>query len=90
LTPQLNIASDHILIFKPALTVKVSHTICQRWQKQNARKKDHAFNGVANGHASWAAASQAIASCQALFFPPLKNKGRFALTTVAYTTILVA
>jgi hypothetical protein len=35
--------------------VKVSNTICQHWQKQNARKKDHAFNGAANGHASLAA-----------------------------------
>ena len=35
--------------------VKVSNTICQHWQKQNARKKDHAFNGVVNGHASLAA-----------------------------------
>ena len=35
--------------------VKVSNTICQHWQKQNARKKDHAFNGTVNGHASLAA-----------------------------------
>ena len=40
-----------------AWLVKVSNTICQHWQKQNARKKDHAFNGVVNGHASLAAAS---------------------------------
>ena len=38
-----------------AWLVKVSNTICQHWQKQNARKKDHAFNGVVNGHASLAA-----------------------------------
>ena len=31
--------------------VKVSNTICQHWQKQNARKKDHTFNGTINGHA---------------------------------------
>jgi hypothetical protein len=38
-----------------AWLVKVSNTICQHWQKQNARKKDHAFNGERNGHASLAA-----------------------------------
>jgi hypothetical protein len=40
-----------------AWLVKVSNTICQHWQKQNARKKDHGFNGVVNGHASLAAVS---------------------------------
>jgi hypothetical protein len=40
-----------------AWLVKVSNTICQHWQKQNARKKDHAFNGVVDGHTSLAAAS---------------------------------
>jgi hypothetical protein len=29
--------------------VKVSNTICQHWQKQNARKKDHFVNGSHNG-----------------------------------------
>jgi hypothetical protein len=40
-----------------AWLVKVTNTICQHWQKQNARKKDHAFNGAANGHVSLVAAS---------------------------------
>ena len=38
-----------------AWLVKVSNTICQHWQHQNARKKESSFNGVANGHASLAA-----------------------------------
>ena len=37
--------------------IKVTNTICQHWQKQNARKKDHTFNGERNGHVSLAAAS---------------------------------
>ena len=37
--------------------VKVTNTICQHWQKQNARKKDSPFNGARNGHVSLAAAS---------------------------------
>ncbi len=36
--------------------VKVSNTICQHWQHQNARKKEQNFNGSVNGHASLAAA----------------------------------
>ena len=35
--------------------VKVSNTICQHWQKQNARKKDQTFNVTVNGHTSLAA-----------------------------------
>ena len=35
--------------------VKVSNTICQHWQHQNARKKEQNFNGAANGRASLAA-----------------------------------
>ena len=38
-----------------AWLVKATNTICQHWQKQNARKKDHVFNGAVNGHASLAA-----------------------------------
>ena len=38
-----------------AWLVKVSNTICQHWQKQNARKKEQNFNGAVNGHASLAA-----------------------------------
>ena len=30
--------------------VKVTNTICQHWQKQNARKKTPAANGSHNGH----------------------------------------
>ena len=40
-----------------AWLVKVTNTICQHWQKQNARKKDASFNGAVNGHTSLAAAS---------------------------------
>jgi len=40
-----------------AWLVKVSNTICQHWQKQNARKKESSFNGQRNGHISLAAAS---------------------------------
>ena len=40
-----------------AWLVKVSNTICQHWQKQNARKKEHVFNGAVNGHVSLVAAS---------------------------------
>ena len=32
-----------------AWLVKVSNTICQHWQKQNAKKKDHSANGPQNG-----------------------------------------
>ena len=32
--------------------VKVSNTICQHWQHQNARKKEQNFNGAVNGRAS--------------------------------------
>ena len=38
--------------------VKVSNTICQHWQKQNARKKDHAANLPQNGHALLAGSSR--------------------------------
>ena len=38
-----------------AWLVKVSNTICQHWQKQNARKKEQNFNGAVNGHTSLAA-----------------------------------
>src|ERR1700739_623138 len=31
--------------------VKVSNTICQHWQHQNARKKNGSANGDVNGHA---------------------------------------
>lgn len=34
-----------------AWLVKVTNTISQHWQKQNARKKDHSANGSQNGHA---------------------------------------
>jgi len=47
----LEIAKDR------AWLVKVTNTICHHWQKQNARKKDHAFNDGKNGHVSLAAAS---------------------------------
>ena len=40
-----------------AWLVKATNTICQHWQKQNARKKDSPFNGARNGHVSLAAAS---------------------------------
>ena len=40
-----------------AWLVKVTNTICQHWQKQNARKKESSFNGERNGHVSLAAAS---------------------------------
>lgn len=30
--------------------VKVTNTICQHWQKQNAKKKDPCVNGLRNGH----------------------------------------
>jgi hypothetical protein len=33
-----------------AWLVKVSNTICQHWQKQNARKKDHSETGSRNGN----------------------------------------
>jgi len=32
-----------------AWLVKVSNTVCQHWQKQNARKKDLASNGHSGG-----------------------------------------
>ena len=32
--------------------VKVTNTICQHWQHQNARKKNHELNGSRNGHAA--------------------------------------
>jgi len=47
----LELTKDH------AWLVKVTNTICQHWQKQNARKKDFALNGERNGHVSLAAAS---------------------------------
>jgi hypothetical protein len=34
--------------------VKVTNTICQHWQHQNARKKNLAVNGSRNGHAELA------------------------------------
>ena len=34
-----------------AWLVKVTNTICQHWQKQNAKKKDACVNGARNGHA---------------------------------------
>jgi hypothetical protein len=40
-----------------AWLVKVTNTICQHWQKQNARKKESSFNGERNGHVSLVAAS---------------------------------
>jgi hypothetical protein len=40
-----------------AWLVKATNTICQHWQKQNARKKDQPFNGAANGHAYLVVAS---------------------------------
>jgi hypothetical protein len=32
--------------------VKVTNSICQNWQRQNARKKDPAASGSQNGHPS--------------------------------------
>ena len=40
-----------------AWLVKVSNTICQHWQKQNARKKEQVFNSRVNGHTALVASS---------------------------------
>ena len=40
-----------------AWLVKVSNTICQQWQKQNARKKINSADMPQNGHALLAASS---------------------------------